>query len=58
MSKIVLVDLPVVLEYEEIYAEVPRLPSVVEVEFGIDLLPGSTPIHRSPSYMPLQLLAH
>ncbi|GKF15247.1 putative reverse transcriptase domain-containing protein [Tanacetum coccineum] len=42
-------DIPVVREFPEVFPEdLPGLPPVRQVEFQIDLIPGSTPIARAP----------
>lgn len=37
-------------KFWEVYAKVIRLPLVMEVEFGIDLFPGTFPICMAPYY--------
>ncbi|GKC18413.1 putative reverse transcriptase domain-containing protein [Tanacetum coccineum] len=42
-------DIPVVREFLEVFPEdLPGLPSVRQVEFQIDLIPGATPVARAP----------
>ncbi|KAD4180415.1 hypothetical protein E3N88_29006 [Mikania micrantha] len=42
-------DVPVVKEYPEVFPEdLPGLPPVRSVEFRIDLIPGATPVAKSP----------
>ncbi|KAD2394393.1 hypothetical protein E3N88_41370 [Mikania micrantha] len=42
-------DVPVVREYQEVFPEdLPGLPPVRPVEFRIDLVPGATPVAKSP----------
>ncbi|GJT09642.1 putative reverse transcriptase domain-containing protein [Tanacetum coccineum] len=42
-------DIPVVREFPEIFPEdLPGLPPVRQVEFQIDLIPGTTPVARAP----------
>ncbi|KAD5508032.1 hypothetical protein E3N88_15735 [Mikania micrantha] len=42
-------DVPVVKEYPELFPEdLPGLPPVRPVEFRIDLIPGATPVAKSP----------
>nr|GEV26387.1 putative reverse transcriptase domain-containing protein [Tanacetum cinerariifolium] len=42
-------DIPVVKEYPDIFLEdLPGLPPVRQVEFQIDLIPGTTPVARKP----------
>ena len=40
-------DVEVVCEFEDVFQEIPGPPSKREVEFRIDLLPGSAPISKS-----------
>ena len=47
-------SVPVVREFSDVFLEyLPRLPRDRELEFGIDLLPGSTPIFIPPYKMAL-----
>ncbi|GJU22423.1 putative reverse transcriptase domain-containing protein [Tanacetum coccineum] len=42
-------DIPVVKEFLEVFPEdLPGLPPVCQVEFQIDLIPGTTPVARAP----------
>ncbi|XP_073035204.1 uncharacterized protein [Primulina eburnea] len=42
-------DLPVVCEFPDVFPdEIPGFPPVREVEFGIELMPGTAPISRAP----------
>ncbi|GKE52418.1 putative reverse transcriptase domain-containing protein [Tanacetum coccineum] len=42
-------DIPVVREFLEVFPEdLPGLPSVCQVEFQIDLIPGAAPVSRAP----------
>ncbi|GKE36729.1 reverse transcriptase domain-containing protein [Tanacetum coccineum] len=42
-------DIPVVREFPEVFPEdLPGLPPIRQVEFQIDLIPGTTPIARAP----------
>ncbi|GKC13541.1 hypothetical protein Tco_1010323 [Tanacetum coccineum] len=42
-------DIPVVREFPEVFPEdLPGIPPVRQVEFQIDLIPGSTPVARAP----------
>nr|GEZ29567.1 putative reverse transcriptase domain-containing protein [Tanacetum cinerariifolium] len=42
-------DIPVVKEFLDIFPEdLPGLPPVRQVEFQIDLIPGTTPVARAP----------
>ncbi|GJZ02165.1 putative ribonuclease H-like domain-containing protein, partial [Tanacetum coccineum] len=42
-------DIPIVKEFPEVFPEnLPGLPSVRQVEFQIDLIPGAAPIARAP----------
>ena len=42
-------DIPVVCDFLDVFPnELPRLPPDRDVEFKIELLPGTTPISRRP----------
>ncbi|XP_073029363.1 uncharacterized protein [Primulina eburnea] len=42
-------DIPVVCEFPDVFPdEIPGFPPIREVEFGIELIPGTTPISRAP----------
>ncbi|XP_073136983.1 uncharacterized protein [Henckelia pumila] len=42
-------EIPVVREFPDVFLEdIPGLPPVREIEFGIELMPGTTPISRAP----------
>ncbi|XP_073152960.1 uncharacterized protein [Henckelia pumila] len=42
-------DIPVVSEFSDVFPnEIPGLPHVREIEFGIELMPGTTTISRAP----------
>ena len=46
--------IPVVHEFEDVFpAEVPGLPYSREVEFSIDLVPGTSPVSMAPYQMAL-----
>ena len=46
--------MPVVSEFFDIFPnELPSLPPHREVEFGIDLVPGATPISKAPYHLSL-----
>jgi len=38
-------------EYQDVFQDIPGLPSVREIEFRIELLPGTIPISRAPYRM-------
>jgi len=51
-------DIPVVCEYPDVFSDdLPRMPLDREVEFAIELQPGTTPISRRPYRMPPKELA-
>ena len=53
-----LLDIPMVCEFLDVFLdELPRLPPDRDVEFKIELLPGTTPISRRPYRMPPNELA-
>ena len=46
------IDIPVMRDYEDVFpTELPGLPPEREVEFAIDLYPGTTPISKAPYRM-------
>ena len=48
-----LYDIPVVCEFPDVFLdELPGLPPDRDVEFKIELVPGTTPISRRPYRMP------
>jgi len=44
-------DIPVVQDFLEVFQEVPGLPPEREIEFAIELVPGTAPISRAPYRM-------
>ena len=50
-TKVSLSDIPVVREFPEVFSEVSGLPPEREVEFSIDLVPGTGPISIAPYRM-------
>ena len=51
-------DIPVVCEFSDVFPEeLPGLPPDREVEFKIELVPGTAPISRRPYRMPPNELA-
>jgi hypothetical protein len=53
-----LANIPVVCEFPNVFLEVlPRLPLDRDVEFAIELIPGTAPISRRPYRMPPNELA-
>ena len=53
-----LADIPVVCDFSDVFPDdLPRLPLDREVEFKIELLPGTVPISRRPYRMPPNELA-
>ena len=56
-SKVTLENVPIVREFSDVFLEdFPRLPLDRELEFGIELLSGSTPISIPPYRMALAKL--
>ena len=48
---------PVVDEFEQVFRDIPGLPPIREVEFSIELKPGTQPISRTPYRMaPIELV--
>jgi len=44
-------DIPIVQEFLDVFQEVPGLPPDREIEFAIELLPGTSPISKAPYRM-------
>jgi len=44
-------DIPTVQEFSEVFQEVPGLPPDRELEFAIELVPGTAPISKAPYRM-------
>lgn len=44
-------DIPIVRNFPEIFKEIPGLPTEREIEFSIDLMPGTGPISIAPYLM-------
>jgi hypothetical protein len=44
-------DIPVVCNYQDVFSEVTGLPLNQEIEFTIDLVPETQPIHKVPYRM-------
>jgi hypothetical protein len=58
MKVIPIHQIPVVCEFSDVFPdELPNLPPDRDVEFGIELIPGTAPISRRPYRMPLDELA-
>jgi len=51
--KLQLKDIPIAQEFPKVFQEVPRLPPNRELEFSIELIPGTTPISKAPYRMVL-----
>jgi Retroviral aspartyl protease len=48
-SSAVAVDVPIVFDYNDVFPEeLPGLPPILQVEFRINLVPGATPVAKSP----------
>ena len=53
-----LADIPVVCEYPDVFSDdLPGMPPDHDVEFAIELQPGTTPVSRRPYRMPPNELA-
>jgi hypothetical protein len=58
MEVIPIHQISVVCEFSDVFLqELPSIPSDRDVEFGIELIPGTTPISRRPYRMPSDELA-
>jgi hypothetical protein len=44
-------DIPVVRDFPDVFAKISGLPPDREVEFTIELMPGTQPIHKAPYRM-------
>jgi hypothetical protein len=44
-------DIPILCHYSDVFSEFTGLPPNCEVEFSIDLVPGTQPIHKAPYRM-------
>jgi hypothetical protein len=44
-------DIFVVCHYSDVFTEVTSLPSDCEIEFTIELMPATQPIHKAPYHM-------
>ena len=49
--KLVLKDIPIVQEFPKLFQEVASLPPDQEIEFFIELVPGTAPISKAPCGM-------
>jgi len=45
-------DISVVCNYPDVFFEVKKLPLDWEIEFSVDLISGTHPIHKAPYCMP------
>jgi hypothetical protein len=43
--------LSVLWEFEDVFQEIPRFPPKREIDFSIDLVPGDTPVSKTPYQM-------
>jgi hypothetical protein len=41
----------VLRDFEDVSREIPRLPSKRDIDFSIDLVPGATPVSKTPYRM-------
>jgi hypothetical protein len=44
-------DIPIVCHYSDVFSKITGLPPDRDVEFSIDLIPGTQPIHKAPYRM-------
>jgi hypothetical protein len=47
----ILEDFSVLHEFEDVFQEIPRLPPRREIDFSIDLVPGASPMSKTPYRM-------
>nr|ABA96740.1 retrotransposon protein, putative, Ty3-gypsy subclass [Oryza sativa Japonica Group] len=58
LNQITLEEIPIVREYPDVFPDdLPGMPPKRDIEFGIDLVPGTTPIHKRPYRMAANELA-
>nr|CAI44621.1 B1168G10.5 [Oryza sativa Japonica Group] len=58
LNQITLDEIPVVREYPDVFPDnLPGMPPKRDIEFRIDLVPGTTPIHKRPYRMAANELA-
>jgi Zinc knuckle./Retroviral aspartyl protease./Reverse transcriptase (RNA-dependent DNA polymerase)./Retrotransposon gag protein. len=58
LHQIGLSEIPIVREFEDVFPEeLPGMPPKREIEFRIDLVPGTTPLHKRPYRMAANELA-
>ena len=41
-------DYAVLEDFEDVFKEVPRLPPKRDIDFSINLMPGETPVSKTP----------
>ena len=57
LKTVALEDMPIVKEYPDVFLEkLPEMPPDYDIEFVIDLVPGTTPISKRPYQMPVDEL--
>nr|ABA95022.1 retrotransposon protein, putative, Ty3-gypsy subclass [Oryza sativa Japonica Group] len=58
LNQITLEEIPIVREYSDVFPDdLPGMPPKRDIEFRIDLVPGTTPIHKRPYRMAANELA-
>nr|ABB46832.2 retrotransposon protein, putative, Ty3-gypsy subclass [Oryza sativa Japonica Group] len=58
LNQITLEEIPIVREYPDVFPDdLPGMPPKRDIEFRIDLVPGTTPIHKRPYRMAANELA-
>nr|CAE02842.3 OSJNBa0014F04.8 [Oryza sativa Japonica Group] len=58
LNQITLEEIPIVREYPDVFPDdLPGMPPKSDIEFRIDLVPGTTPIHKRPYRMAANELA-
>nr|CAD40090.2 OSJNBb0012A12.12 [Oryza sativa Japonica Group] len=58
LNQIALEEIPIVQEYADVFPDdLPGMPPKRDIEFRIDLVPGTTPIHKRPYRMAANELA-
>nr|AAV31295.1 putative polyprotein [Oryza sativa Japonica Group] len=58
INQVALQDIPIVRDYSDVFPEdLPGMPPKIDIEFRIDLVPGTNPIHKRPYRMAANELA-
>jgi hypothetical protein len=44
-------DYVVLKEFEDVFKEIPELPPKIDIDFSINMMPGETPVSKTPYRM-------